>query len=106
MAITAKKTTTTITISGASQSSVTASIMGRIDQLILESSVANQQVDVTLNNHTGLQIYKKEGMIINTVVNDERPNILPMGPVTIVLSNPLNVEGTVTVTFIEKERES
>ena len=106
MAITAKKITTIITISGASQQSVTVSVIGRIDQLILESSVANQQIDIALNNHTGLQIYKKEGILINTVVNDERPNILPMGPVTIILANPLVVSGTITVTFIEKERES
>lgn len=80
--------------------------MGRIDQLIMESSVANQQIDLTLKNHTGLEIYKKEGLILNTIINDLRPNLLPMGPVTIILSNPLVVSGTITITFIEKERES
>lgn len=106
MAITARKITTTITISGQSQQDVTSSVQGRIDQIVLESSEPNQDITLTLKNHTGLEIYKKEGIVINTVVNDLRPNILPMGPVTIILSNPLVSSGTVTVTIIEKERES
>lgn len=106
MSITARKITTAITITGASQNSVTVSVQGRIDQIILESSVPAQDIDLVLKNNTGLEIYRKNGVHIDTVINDIRPDVLPMGPVTIVLENPTTVSGIVTVTFIEKERES
>lgn len=106
MSITAKKITTTITISGQAQSSTTASVQGRIDQIILESSIIPQDIDLVLKNHTGLEIYRRNGVHIDAIVNDIRPDVLPLGPVTISIENPLTGSGTVTITFIEKERES
>lgn len=112
MAITARKITTAIDITGSSQQAITDSILGKIHQIIISSSVPDQQIDFVLQNHSGLEIYREEGLLIRSGEGnslskaDLMPEILPMGPVTILLNNPLIVSGTVTVVFIEKERGS
>ena len=106
MAITASRVSTEITITGASQEETTQAIMGRIDQLILVSSTGGQSFDLVFENMYGEEIYRKDDIIVDTNVHDLQPNILPLGPVTIKIENPVNQSGTVTVTIIEKERES
>lgn len=112
MAITSKKITAEITVSGSSQSATTESILGRIDQVIIQSTIENQSIDFILQNHTGLEMYRKEGLFLysgegnKTSIFDLRPNILPQGPVTILIENPTTQSDTITVTIIEKERES
>lgn len=107
MAITAKRTSVDLAVTGATQSITTGSIMGRIDQLIIYSTVQHS-FDLSLTNMYGEVFYEKGGIYVGTgeTLSDMNPQRLPMGTVTITISNPVPESGTVTFTFIEKERES
>jgi len=107
MSITARRVATEITITGDSQQETTESINGRIDQLIIESSTPGQTIDLILSTVLyGEEIYRNDGLFVDMIVNDLRPNVLPLGPIIIKIENPTNPSGTVNVTIIEKERES
>ena len=105
MSITAKRITQDVVITGASQSETTESIMGRIDQLIIVAS-ATRIFNLILTNDQDQEIYRAEGLNVDTTLHTLRPNILPMGTVTITIENPSTASGTVIVVIIEKERES
>ena len=106
MAVTATRITTEITITGQTQEKTTVSVMGFINQIIITSSTPGQSIDLVLVNIFSEEIYREDGLLLDLTLNDIRPSILPLGPVTIKLENPTNASGTVDVTFIEKQRGS
>jgi len=107
MSITARRVHQEVTISGSTQSETTGAIMGRIDQLIINST-RSHSFDLSLTNMHDEIFCEKKGMHIDgsETISDLRPQRLPMGTVKITVSNPVPASGTITFTFIEKERES
>jgi hypothetical protein len=104
MAITAKRITYPLNITGSSQSKLFQSILGKIDQVILDSSTSGQSIDLVIKNHYGEEIFRENDLFLNTSVHDLRPNLIPIGPITVYLENPLNVSGHIDITIIEQER--
>jgi len=106
MAVSAGRFTTTVTITGASQQATSDWMHGIIDQLIVSSSTDGQSFDLIFTNSLSDEIFREEGLTINDKYKprtDLRPRIHPRGPITVKVQNPLNVSGTVTVTFIEQK---
>lgn len=103
MAIDSQRLAVTISITGASQETTTREFMGKIDQMIVQSSTAAQSIDLVLLNENSEEIYRNDGLFVNQTRSDLRPHLLPRSALTVRIANPVNQSGTVTVTFIEQK---
>ncbi len=102
MAISTKRIVASIEITGQSQEETTEEIMGFIDQIIISSSTTGQSFDLVMLNEDGEEVYRNDGVTVSQVRSDIRPRLLPRSAVTIRIENPVNVEGTISLTIIEQ----
>lgn len=93
-----RRITTTITVSGQTQSGSLTPIIGEIDHLILTSDQENHSFDLSLINEKNDVIWGPRNVTLPQ--NEIRPGLHYPGALVIKVENPLPASGTITVVAI------
>lgn len=93
---------TTVTITGASQTGSLPLTIGKINHLVVTSDQSSHNFDLSLINEKSDTLYGPVN--ITCPSNDIRPELLPVGILTVKVENPSVSSGTVTVVAIVEEK--
>lgn len=97
-----RRITGSLDITGQSQSVAMDLTIGRINQIIIASTVDQHNFDFKLTNEKGDIIYGPTNVTCPS--NVTRPDMLPIGKATVTITNLTTVSGTVTIVFLVEER--
>lgn len=103
MAISTRRTSVEVAVSGQSQSVVSPSIVGIIDQIIVTSTEPAQTFNLKMQNFNGDNIFPARTFDVERDY-EIRPDLPGRGELTITVEDPVPASGTITVVLLERLR--
>ena len=93
-----KRLTIDIAITGSSQQADLPPNLGRVNQVILTSDKSGQTLKFSISNEKGDTLFGPREIALPE--NEIRPELLPIGVLTLKIEEPVPVSGTVTAVVL------
>ena len=102
MGVGGKRLIVTIAVTGQSQETNAPVSLGRVNQIILSSTESEQTFEFSIENEKGDIVFGPRDIAVPE--NFIKPNLLPMGVLTMKVINPIPASGTVTAIILTENR--